>query len=366
MSTKRDYYEILGVAKGAGVEEVKKAYRQLVMKFHPDRVAASEKKEAEEKFKEISEAYAVLSDEKKKVLYDQYGHSGIDSRYSTEDIFKSADFSDFFGGGGGGIFEDLFSDLGFEVFGGSSGTRARRRRQGEDTEYQISLSLEEAACGGEKEISFHRYDNCPPCNGTGAQAGSDKETCRMCRGRGMVATSMGFMNVSQTCPSCSGAGKVIKNRCPACGGAGRVKAAKRLNVTVPAGVDTGSVLRLRQEGNAGDDGRGDLYLHIYVKPHPMFKREGPDIYSHADVTMLAASLGAELEVPTLAGRVKMKIPAGTQPGAHFRLRGKGVLDMRTRRPGDQIVEVQVKIPERLSGKERQLLEELAKIRGENL
>jgi molecular chaperone DnaJ len=369
MTTNRDYYEILGLSKGASVEEVKKAYRQLVMKFHPDRVEASQKKQAEEKFKEISEAYAVLSDEKKKSLYDQYGHSGIDSRYSTEDIFRSADFGDIFrgmgGAGGGGIFEDLFADLGFDVFGGGRSSR-RKSRGGEDINVEVPIGLEEAYRGIEKEFSFNHYEACPQCQGSGAQPGSGKETCRTCRGRGMVTNAMGFISFAQTCPDCKGEGAVIKHHCVKCGGEGRVKNRKTIKVNIPAGVETGSVLRLRQEGNFSAGAGGDLYLHVTVRPHNSFTRDGDDLRSKMKIGAMQAILGTEIDVPTLDGHVKMKIPAGVQPSAIFRLKGKGMTGLQTKRPGDLLVEIAVEIPERISGKERNLLLEVAKIRGEKI
>lgn len=351
------------------MEEIKKAYRQLVMQYHPDRVPPEKKKEAEEKFKELSEAYAVLSDPQKKELYDRYGHSGVDSRYSTEDIFRSANFSDIFGNMRGGsdfgsVFEDIFSDLGFDVVGGAGHRGGGRRRHGEDIHYEISVTLEEASFGAEKEISFYRYENCPQCKGTGAQPGSKKETCHTCRGRGVVSSGMGFISFSQTCPACRGEGEVIKSRCNKCSGEARVKIKKNVKVTIPQGVDTGSVLRLREEGNFGPGGFGDLYLHIEVKPHQTFTREGDDIRCKARVSIFKVLLGGEIEVPTLASSAKMNVPAGTQPNAIFRLKGKGIANLRTKRLGDQLVEVEVEIPKKLSLRERNLLVELAKERGD--
>ena len=363
MSSTRDYYDILGLAKGVSVEEVKKAYRQLVMKHHPDRVPQDQKKKAEERFKEVSEAYAVLSDLKKKQLYDQYGHAGIDSRYSTEDIFRGADFSSIFGGMGGGfgdIFEHIFSDSGSDIFGGSRKSRSQRR--GEDIQMQISITLEEASFGAEKNISFYRYDNCSTCQGSGAEPGSSKVRCSACSGQGAVKSGLGFISFSQTCPTCSGSGEVIKNRCRKCQGSGRVKAKKNLKVNIPQGVDTGSVLRLREEGNSGFEGRGQLYLYIEVKPHSIFHREGDDVRCKVSLSAFKAILGTEIEVPTLVGKVKMKVPSGTQPNTIFRLKNKGIVNLRTKRLGDQLVELEIEIPRRLSSKERKILEELAKLK----
>ncbi|MDD3296710.1 MAG: molecular chaperone DnaJ [Candidatus Omnitrophica bacterium] len=364
MSTTRDYYEVLGVNKGAGVDEIKKAYRQLVMKFHPDRVESAQKKEAEEKFKEISEAYAVLSDPKKKQLYDQYGHAGIDSRYSTEDIFKGADFSSIFGGGGGSfsdIFEHIFADSGFDIFG--SGSRGQRRQKaGSDLQLRIAITLEEVSTGVEKDISYNRYDACPSCKGTGAESGSGKTTCSTCRGSGAVRSGMGFISFTQECPSCHGAGQIIKNRCKNCSGQGVVRAKKNLKVNIPKGVSTGSVLRLKSEGNYGSGGRGDLYLHIEVLIHSLFSREGDNIRYRVSVGVLKAILGSEIEVPTLYGKVKMKIPAGTQPNTVFRLKNKGIANLHSRRMGDELVEVEIEIPKRLSSQERKILQEWERIK----
>lgn len=367
MGTKRDYYEILGVQKTASLEDIKKIYRQLVLKYHPDRVAEDKKKEAEEKFKEISEAYAVLSDPQKRQLYDQYGHAGIDSRYSTEDIFRNADFSDIFknmgNGGFGSFFEDVFSDFGFDL---GTGTRGRRRPRGADINLEMTISLEEAAFGTDKEISVNRYENCSHCSGTGAQPGSDKITCSTCRGKGAVTNSMGFISFSQTCPSCGGQGVVIKHRCSHCSGEGLVGVKKNIKVTIPQGVDNGSVLRLKEEGHSAQGGRGDLFLHINVKQHQVFEREGDDIRSKVTISVLKAILGGEIEVASLVGKVRMKIPQGTQPGSIFRLKGKGIVNLRTKRLGDQLVEVIVDIPQKLSPKEKKILDEWVKVKGEDI
>lgn len=366
MSTTRDYYEILGLAKGVSDEEVKKAYRQLVMKHHPDRVPQEQKKEAEEKFKEISEAYAVLSDSKKKQLYDQYGHAGIDSRYSTEDIFKSADFSSIFGNmGGDNVFEHIFSDFGFDMFGGGGSRRSRQRQAGEDIQLQLSITLEEASFGCEKQVSYYRHNSCLRCKGSGSEPGSSKSTCPSCKGSGSVRSGLGgFISFSQPCPSCRGSGKVIKNPCRDCSGSGRNKKQKNLKVTIPQGVDTGSVLRLKEEGSAGAGIRGDLYIYINVLTHAIFAREGDNIRCHAKVSVLKAILGAEIEVPALAGKIKMKVPSGTQPNTVFRLKNKGIVNLRTKRLGDELVEIEIEIPRKLSYREKHLLEEWAKMKGE--
>lgn len=362
MNTTRDYYEILGIPKGSNVDEVKKAYRQLVMKNHPDRVSEDKKKEAEEKFKEISEAYAVLSDDKKKQLYDQYGHAGIDSKFSTEDIFRGADFSSIFGQGGGfgDIFEQFFSD-------GRSGrgSRGARRQVGEDIQMKIEITLEEACFGVEKDVSLMRYDNCSSCNGSGAASGSSKVTCQTCQGQGAVRSGLGFISFSQTCPNCNGEGKIIKNRCKQCSGQGRVKGKKKLKVTIPKGVDNGSVLRLKEEGHFAGDGRGDFYLYTAISPHNIFIREGDNIKFKVKVPLTKAILGSEIDVLTLHGVVRMKVPVGTQPNSVFRLKGKGITNLRTKHLGDEFVEIEIAIPTNLSKKEQKLIKELADLRKEN-
>jgi len=374
MTTTRDYYEILGVKKGASTDEVKSAYRNLAMKFHPDRVPAEKKKEAEERFKEVSEAYAVLSDENKRRLYDQHGHAGIDQRYSTEDIFRGADFSSIFeeilGGGGGGfggvggsIFEEIFGAA--DIFGGGGGGRGRRARRGRDLQYEVEISLEEAVSGTEMTFPITRYELCPTCNGSGARPGSKPTVCSQCRGAGQVTVSHGFFHLTQTCPKCGGQGKVIGSPCPKCSGEGRVRATKKISVKIPAGVDSGSHLRVRGEGEEGEAGKGDLYVLIRVRRHPVFERHENDLLCDVHVDMAQAVLGAEIEVPTLNGSVKMKIPAGTQSGRIFRLREKGAPDVRSRARGDELVRVIVDIPETLSAAERKLMQEFARLRGIN-
>ncbi len=365
MAAKRDYYEILGVAKSANVDEIKKTYRTLALKFHPDRVPQEEKKAAEEKFKEISEAYAVLSDPQKRQLYDQYGHSGIDQKYAYEDIIRGTDFGSIFegmGGGGGGLFEDLFSDLGFDVFGGGSRQRSSRgRSRGRDLEITEEISLEEAASGVEKSITVPRYEICPVCSGSGAKPGTKKLTCSQCRGSGRVVVSSGFFQMAQTCPKCRGQGEIIQTACPECRGEGRRRETHHIKVKIPAGVDTGSNLRVRGEGEAGTAGRGDLYVVIEVRQHPVFKRQGNDILAEINISLSKAVLGSEVEVPTLNGKAEMKIPPGTQSGKIFRLREKGIPDVHLRGVGDELVRVIVDIPTRLTSEQRRLMEEFARI-----
>jgi molecular chaperone DnaJ len=370
MATKRDYYEILGVKKNASLDEIKKAYRELALRYHPDRVPHEQKKEAEEKFKEISEAYAVLSDSQKRALYDQYGHAGIDQRYAYEDIFKGADFSSVFQdlgdfGLGGGLFEDIFQDLGFDLFGTRTrqGTRSRR---GRDLEMATDISLEEAASGTEKTITLPRYEVCPTCSGSGAKPGTKRATCPQCRGSGQTVVSSGFFQLRQTCPRCHGEGSIIQAPCPDCRGEGRTKVTRKIKVKIPAGVDTGSNLRMRGEGEAGTAGRGDLYVVIEVKPHPVFQRHHNDIVTEITVSLIKAILGSEVEVPTLNGNVQMKIPAGTQSGKIFRLKGKGIPDLHGRGIGDELVRVNVEIPTHLTSQQRQLIEEFARLSGEEI
>ncbi|MBD3264748.1 MAG: molecular chaperone DnaJ [Candidatus Omnitrophica bacterium] len=364
MSTKKDYYDILGVPKGTGVDEIKKIYRQLVMKHHPDRVPEEKKKEAEERFKEISEAYAVLSDPKKKELYDKYGHAGIDSRYTTEDIFRGADFSDIFGGGGGfgDIFENIFSDFGFDIFGGGrSRRRSARMQHGEDLQLQTTISLKEAALGAEKNVSYYRYEACDKCSGTGAAPGSKKITCPTCKGAGSVRSGMGFISIAQTCPNCKGSGQIIQNPCRNCSGQGRVRLRKNLKINIPKGVDTGSVLRLKDEGNYAPGGRGDLYLYIAVEPHPVFKRDGDNLRCKVKIGVVKAVLGTEIEVPTLTGRARMKVPPGTQSQTVFRLKNKGISNLRSKHTGDELVEVEIEVPRKLSSRQKKLYSELDRL-----
>ncbi|MBI2885500.1 MAG: molecular chaperone DnaJ [Candidatus Omnitrophica bacterium] len=360
--TKKDYYDILGVGKGATVDEIKRVYRQLAMKHHPDRVSAEHKKEAEEKFKEISEAYAVLSDPQKRQVYDQYGHAGFDQRYSTEDIFRNADFSSIFesmgGGGGASAFEDLLGGL-FGFGGGGGGARSRNGRGG-DLEYELVLSFEDAARGARKTITVPRREVCHACRGEGGT----RATCSTCQGSGQIRQSAGFMVIARTCPKCQGQGGTLTKACSTCKGSGRTSAQRQIEVSVPAGIESGMRLRVSGEGEGGTRQRGDLYVLIHVEPHLVFHRDGPNLLLEYPVPLSQATLGAEVDVPTLTGRVTMKIPAGTQSGAVFRVRGKGIPDVHTGRAGDLLVRVVVETPVNLSAKQRQLLEELNKAFGD--
>ena len=359
-ATKRDYYEILGVPKTATVDEIKRAYRQLALKLHPDRVPPEQKKEAEEKFKELSEAYAALSDPQKRSVYDQYGHAGFDQRYSTEDIFRGADFSSVFQdlGAGGSIFEELFG--GFDLFGGGGG--GRRGRRGADLEYEMRLSFEEAAKGLTKTVIVPRHELCPDCRGEGGE----RAECATCQGRGQIRQAAGFMVIARTCHRCGGEGRVVKRACPRCRGQGRVAVERKIEVTVPAGVESGMRLRLSGEGEAGTRGRGDLYVLLHVDAHSLFQREGSHLLLDCPISFAQAALGAEVEVPTMNGRVSMKVPAGTQSGTVFRVRGKGLPDVHDGRAGDLLVRVMVETPTRLSGAQRRALEEVGQALGDDV
>lgn len=372
MSIKGDYYEILGVPKSASLDEIKKAYREMALKFHPDRVPADQKKAAEDKFKGISEAYAVLSDSTKRNLYDQYGHSGIDQKYAQEDIFRGADFSSIFrdmGGGfagGSSIFEDLFEDLGFDISGARHSRSQSGRRRGRDLQIAIEISLEEAAAGTEKIITVPRYETCTSCSGSGAKPGTKRTTCPQCRGQGKTVVSNGFFQLAQTCSRCGGEGSIITTVCPACRGEGRVKITKKIKVKIPPGVDNDSQLRVRGEGEGGMSSRGDLYVAIEVRAHAIFQRHHNDIATSVSISLAKAVLGGEAQVPTLSGKLTMKIPAGTQPGKTFRLNGKGIADLHSGQIGDELVRVDIDIPTRLTPQQRQLIEEFARLSGEDL
>ncbi|MDP1853519.1 MAG: molecular chaperone DnaJ [Candidatus Omnitrophota bacterium] len=368
MSAKRDYYEILGVPKNVTVDVIKKSYRTLALKYHPDRVAPDKKKEAEEQFKEISEAYAVLSDTQKRALYDQYGHSGIDQRYTSEDIFKGADFGSIFENAGfESMFGDVFSDLGFDIFGGGGRTAGRRRSErGRDIQIEVDITFLEAARGVTKQIKYPRYEACSLCKGTGAKPGSKKTTCSQCKGQGQVIVSGGFFRMAQTCPQCRGEGTLVTAFCPDCNGQGKVKKIHKLEVKVPPGVDTGSQLRIRGEGEAGKASKGDLYIILNVFADSKFERSGNDIVCEVNISMAKATLGGEVEVSTLDGSVMMKIPVGTQPDKVFRLRQKGIPDLHGYGIGDQLVKVKIEIPVYLTVEQRKLIEDFAKLSGERL
>lgn len=354
VATKRDYYEVLGVGQGASSEEVKKAYRKLALKYHPDRNPGD--KTAEERFKEASEAYQVLSDPDRRSQYDRFGHAAFEQGAG----FGGFDFSS-------AGFEDVFSDIFGDFFGGGRRSRTRARR-GEDLRYDLEIDFEEAVFGAEKNISVPRLVPCKKCNGTGSKGGAPRETCQACRGSGQVRYQQGLFSIAKTCGQCQGLGSILKDPCRSCGGSGTGRTTQTLNVRIPAGVDTGSRLKLRGEGEAGYNGGpgGDLYVVLHVRDHPLFSRQGNDIICDVPIGFTQAALGSEIDVPTLNGKVKMKIPAGTQSGSVFRLRGKGVPDVRGYGTGDALVRVVIETPKKLSAKQRELLEEFAKISGEEV
>jgi molecular chaperone DnaJ len=341
-----DYYTLLGVSRDASEGEIKKAYRKLAMQHHPDRNSGNE--ESEEKFKEIQQAYAVLSDPKKRAAYDQFGHEGVAGAAGGQGGF----------GGFGDVFEDLFENIFSGGRGGSSrGTRAER---GNDLQMSVQLTLEEAASGKEIEISVPRYGNCNTCDGSGAKKGSKPKTCETCQGMGQVRIQQGFFSIQQTCPSCQGEGHVIVDPCGDCHGEGRIRETKTLTVKIPVGVDQGDRVRLSGEGEAGYHGgpHGDLYVQINLKPHAIFERQGSDLHCEVPISFTTAALGGSIEVPTLNGRVTLKIPAETQTGKSFRLRGKGIKSVRSHGVGDLLCRVLVETPVSLSKEQKDLLAQL--------
>lgn len=361
MSEKKDYYEVLGLSKDASEKDIKSAYRKLAMKYHPDRSDASD---AEERFKEISEAYAVLSDSDKRRQYDQFGHAGINSQYSQEDLFRGVNFEDLlrgfgFGGAGESIF-DMF-------FGGG---RRRGPARGRDLRYDLNLTLEQAAAGLETTIEVPRAEPCPTCKGSGAKPGTSPVTCSQCRGTGQVTraqnTPFGQMITSTTCPRCGGRGQTISNPCGDCAGTGRVHRTRKINVKIPPGVEDGQHLKLRGQGDAAPPGgeAGDLYVFLNVLPHPLFQRMESDLLYDMPLSITQAALGYEAEVPTLNGKTRMKIPPGTQTGSIFRLKGKGMPRLHGMGSGDMHIRIKVKTPTALTARQRQLLEELAAEFGE--
>lgn len=353
---KRDYYEVLGVSKSASDDEIKKAYRKLARKYHPDVNPGD--KEAEEKFKEAKEAYEILSDGQKRAAYDQYGHAGTDPNGFGGGGFGGGDF-----GGFGDIFDMFFGGGGGGGFGGA---QARRPQKGSDLRYDLRIEFEEAAFGVEKTITIPRYEKCSACDGTGAKKGTKVETCPKCHGTGQVAhsqrTAFGHFQTVKPCPECHGEGKIIKEPCPKCHGQGKERINKKLQVKIPAGVDTGSRLRMTGEGEPGELGgpNGDLYIFINVKPHSYFIRKGNDVLLEYPINIVQASLGAEVEVPTLEGMVKLKIPEGTQTDTIFRLKGKGINSLKGYFKGDQHVQVRVVTPQKLTSEQKDLLTKLEK------
>ncbi len=345
---KQDYYEILGVSKTAEEREIKKAYKRLAMKHHPDRNQGD--KESESKFKEIKEAYEILTDAQKRAAYDQYGHAAFEQG-------GMGGGGGYGGGGGGADFSDIFGDVFGDIFGGG---RRQRASRGSDLRYNMDLTLEEAVRGVTKEIRIPALEECDVCHGSGAKAGSKPVTCSTCHGQGQVHMRQGFFTVQQACPTCQGRGSVIKDPCSKCHGHGRVERSKTLSVKIPAGVDTGDRIRLEGEGEAGEQGApaGDLYVQVQVKAHKIFEREGNNLYCEVPINFAMAALGGEIEVPTLDGRVKLKIPSETQTGKLFRMRSRGVKSVRGGAQGDLLCRVVVETPVSLSDKQKQLLRDL--------
>ena len=340
--SKRDYYEVLGVERNSTDKDIKKAYRRVAMKFHPDR--NPDDKDAEDKFKEASEAYEVLSDAQKRGAYDQYGHEAVGGN----------------GGGRGGNFSDIFGDVFGDIFGGGAGGGRRGPARGSDLRYNLDVDLEQAVKGTEVKIRIPTLVACKPCDGSGAKKGSSPVTCTTCGGVGQVRMQQGFFSVQQTCPNCRGQGKMIADPCNSCHGQGRIEETKTLSVKVPPGVDTGDRIRLGGEGEAGPDGgpAGDLFVQINVREHKIFERDGKHLFCEVPISIIDAALGGELEVPTLDGRVKLKIPEETQTGKLFRLRGKGVAPVRGGATGDLICKVVVETPANLTKQQKELLKQL--------
>ncbi len=363
MATKRDYYEILEVDKKASTDEIKSAYRKLAMQYHPDK---NKSPDAEEKFKEISESYAVLSDQNKRQQYDQFGHAGIDMRYSQEDIFRGVDFEDLFQGfgsgssgrGRGGIFDILF------------GGQREGPRKGSDILYELSINLEDAAFGKAVELEVPRTETCDTCHGSGAKPGTSPKQCSSCRGSGQVNrtqnTPFGRFMTTSTCGTCHGTGTIIDSPCSTCHGSGNVRRRRKIEVKIPPGVDTGSRLRVTGEGEAGEKGgpTGDLYVEMNMRPHNVFTRNENDIVMEATISFTQAALGDDIIVPTLDGKAEMKIPPGTQNGNVFRLKGKGIPGLYNSGKGDELVRIKVVVPTKLTDRQKELLREFALISGE--
>ena len=362
----KDFYETLGVGRDASDDEIKKAYRQLALKYHPDR-NPDNKEEAEAKFKEASEAYQVLADADKRRQYDQFGHAAFEGGGAGG--FGGFDFAGGFGAGAS-MFEDVLGDLFGDFFGGGGGGgRGGRSRaaRGQDLRYDLEIAFEDAVNGAEKEISVPRSVTCQPCSGSGAKAGTNPETCPACKGAGQMRMQQGLFQIAKTCGQCNGQGQIVRNPCPSCRGSGMSRDMRTIKVKIPSGVDNGSRLKLRGEGESGHSGgpTGDLYVVLHVESHSIFEREGTHLVCDMPISMAQAALGAKIDVPTLDGVVKMTVPAGTQTGKLFRLRGKGVRDIRSGRKGDEIVRVTVETPVHMSKKQKQLLREFDEAGGES-
>lgn len=360
MTKKRDYYEILGVDRGVSEDELKRAYRKLAVKFHPDKNPGDH--EAEEKFKELGEAYDVLMDPQKRAAYDRYGHAAFQQGgmggggggfHDPFDLFREVFGA---GGGSGGIFD--------QFFGGGSDASGRQR--GSDLRYDMQITLEEAAFGAEKEIEIRKLDTCEVCDGSGAQKGSRVVTCPTCRGRGQVVASRGFFQVAQTCPQCHGTGQIVEKPCKSCHGEGRLEKTSRVKIRIPAGIDDGSRLRSSGGGEAGVRGgpSGDLYVVIHLKEHDVFSRDGMDLHCEVPLPFTTAALGGEIRVPTLEGSASLKVPAGTQGGTVFRVKGKGMPGLQSAARGDILTRVQVEVPTRLNHEQREALQKFSELCGE--
>ncbi|GAB1438269.1 molecular chaperone DnaJ [Providencia sp.] len=348
---KRDFYEVLGLEKNASEKDIKRAYKRLAMKYHPDR-NQDDKDKSETKFKEIKEAYEILSDDQKRAAYDQYGHAAFEQGGMGGGGF-----------GGGADFSDIFGDVFGDIFGG--GRRQQRPSRGSDLQYNMELTLEEAVRGVTKEIRIPTLETCDVCHGNGAKPGTSADTCSTCHGMGQVHMRQGFFSVQQPCPTCHGRGKVIKDPCNKCHGHGRVERYKTLSVKIPAGVDTGDRVRLSGEGEAGENGApaGDLFVQVHVLPHNIFERDGNNLHCEVPINFADAALGGEIEVPTLDGRVKLKIPAETQTGKIFRMKGKGVKSVRGGLQGDLMCHIVVETPVKLNEKQKALLKEFGESLG---
>lgn len=352
---KRDFYEVLGVPKNAGDDEIKKAYRKLAMKFHPDRNQGDKAAEAEAKFKEVKEAYEILSEPDKRAAYDQYGHAGVDPN-----MRGGAGAAGGFGG-----FGDAFGDIFSDIFGGAAGGRrggggGRQVFRGNDLSYAMEISLEEAANGKDAQIRIPSWDNCDTCGGSGAKPGTSVKACDTCHGSGSVQMRQGFFSVQQTCPTCRGQGKIIPDPCTSCHGQGKIKRNKTLEVKVPAGIDDGMRIRSAGNGEPGHNGgpNGDLFIEIRIRKHDIFERDGDDLHCQVPVQVTTAALGGEINVPTLTGKATIEIPEGTQTGKIFRLRGRGIKGVRSAVAGDLYCHIQVETPVKLTEHQRKLLKEL--------